>query len=138
MDTKKFLAATIAGAVTMFFLGFAIYGNLLDAFMRANMSNVAVMKAEPDFAHLILAQVGWGAFLALVLGEWRGVTTFAAGASAGALLGAIMGVAFDFEMFATMNLMNFQGTCVDILVMAVRFGIAGGVVGQVIGMVAKR
>ena len=78
MDTKKFLAATIAGAVTMFFLGFAIYGKLLDAFMRANTANAAVMKTEPDFAHLILAEVGWGAFLALVIGEWRGITTFAA------------------------------------------------------------
>ncbi len=47
MDTKRFLAATNAGAVTMFFPGFAIYGNLLDAFMRANRADAAVMKTLP-------------------------------------------------------------------------------------------
>lgn len=62
------------------------------------------MKTEPDFAHLFLAQVEWGAFFAIVPGMWRGITTFAAGA----LWGAITGVGFDFEMFATMNPMNFR------------------------------
>ena len=38
MDAKRFLAATIAGAATMFFPGFAIYGNMAD---------VAVMKTLP-------------------------------------------------------------------------------------------
>ena len=138
MDSKKFLTATIAGAFAMFVLGFLIYGVLLDSFFRANSSSAALMKVQPDFVPLILAQLGWGAFLALVLGQWGGVSTLAGGIRAGGILGALLGIAFDLEMFATMNMSNLQATLVDILTQVVRFGIAGGVVGQVLGMGARR
>lgn len=136
MDSKKFLTATIAGAVTMFILGFLIYGVLLNSFMRAN--GAAVMKAEPDFLYLILAQLAWGAFLALVLGQWAGVSTLVGGLRAGAMLGALLGLAIDFELFATMNTMNLHATLVDIVVQAVRFSITGGVVGYILGMGGRR
>ena len=137
MDSKKFLTATIAGAVTMFFLGFLIYSVLLDSFMRANTSAAAI-KLQPDFVYLTLAQLAWGAFVTLILGPWAQVTTLAGGIRAGAMVGALLGLAIDFEMFATMNTMNLQATLVDVVAQVARFGITGGVVGQVLGMGRRR
>ena len=137
MDAKKFLTGAVAGGVTMFFLGFLIYSVLLDSFMRANGA-AAAMKVEPDFPYLVLSQLAWGAVVTLILGHWAGVSTLAGGLRAGAILGALLGLAIDFELFATMNTMNLQATLVDIVVQVVRFSITGGVVGYVIGMGGRR
>ena len=137
MDSKKFLTATIAGGVTMFFLGFLAYSVLLDSFMRANTAATA-FRVAPHFPYLILSQLAWGAVVTLVLGQWAGVSTLAGGLRAGAILGGLLGIAIDFELFATMNTMNLQATLVDAVVQVVRFGITGGVVGYVLGMGRRR
>ena len=122
----------------MFVLGFLIYSVLLESFFRANAVSSTMMKVQPDFVPLVLSQIGWGAFVTLVIGQWGGVSTLAGGLCAGAVIGAVLGFSLDFEMFATPNLQNLQATCVDVVVTVVRFGVAGGVVGQVLGMGGKR
>lgn len=95
MDSKKFLTATLAGGVTIFFLGFLIYSVLLDSFMRANGA-ASAMKVEPDFPFLILSQLAWGAVVTLVLSQWAGVSTLAGGLRAGALLGGLPRICHRF------------------------------------------
>ncbi|MEO5582578.1 MAG: hypothetical protein ABIR66_07785, partial [Saprospiraceae bacterium] len=61
------------------------------------------------------------------------IRTFSGGAQAGALIGFLMALSFDFVMLGTSNIMNFTGTLVDILASAIMGALVGGVVGWWLG-----
>lgn len=132
MDAKKFAMASLAGGVTLFLLGFVLYGVLLSEFMEANMTP-GVGKETPDMVPLILGELVLAAFLTLILSRWSGITSFGAGAKAGAVLGLLLGLGLNLEMYGTMNLSGPATIPVDTLVNAVRMGLTGGVIGVVLG-----
>ena len=132
MDAKKFAMASVAGGVMLFLTGFVLYGVLLSEFMEANMAP-GVAKEMPDMAPLILGELVLAAFLTVILSRWSGITSFGAGARAGALLGLLLGLGLNLEMYGTMNLAGPATIPVDTLVNAARMGLAGGVIGVVLG-----
>lgn len=132
MDAKKFAMASVAGGVMLFLTGFVLYGVLLSEFMEANMTP-GVAKETPDMAALMLGELVLAAFLTLILSRWSGITSFGAGAKAGALLGLLLGLGMNLEMYGTVNLSGPATIPVDTLVNAVRMGLAGGVIGVVLG-----
>jgi hypothetical protein len=131
MDTKKFLIASIAGGITLFLLGGLIYGLALKSYVDAN--SVVPMPDQPVWWSMILSQLVMGGFLAHIYGKWANISTFAGGLKAGVLIGVFLGVGLGFDL-ASLGLMNIEFASVDVALWAIRFGIAGGVVGQVLGM----
>ena len=132
MDAKKFAMASVAGGVTLFLLGFVLYGVLLSEFMEANAAP-GVVKEMPDMVPLILGGLVLAAFLTLILSRWSGITSFGAGAKAGALLGLLLGLGLNLELYGTMNLSGPATIPVDTLINAVRMSLTGGVIGVVLG-----
>ncbi len=136
MNTTKVLLATLAGGVVNFLLGGLIYGKLLAGFFAENggSCNCAMRPdAEMQLGPLVLGNLCSALLLAYIFARWAGISTAAAGASAGAVIGLIMGAAYDFTMLGVMNLSNPTSTIVDILVTGVMAGICGAVVGWVLG-----
>ncbi len=137
MNSKTLIAGLLAG-LTCFILGWLIYGMLLQNTM-AGMEGTAtgVMKSDEEMMgsiqFLIIGQLIIGLFLAYIFAKWANISTFNGGAKAGAIIGAFMAAGFDFTMLGTSNIMTLPGVIVDIIVMVVITGVAGGVAGWWLG-----
>ena len=100
MNTNKILLGAVAGGITYFLLGWLVYGTLLKDFTQSYpelkpetvtdiMRNPMVMWA------MALGCLVYGLFLAIVMGRWASISTFAAGAKAGAIIGLLWAFASD-------------------------------------------
>lgn len=124
---QKCILATVAGGVTLFVLGFVIYGVLLADFFAND-----AMSEAPAYWAVAAGQLAGGALLALVL-SWRAaggpVEAFKAGAGVGLLFSLSMGL----TMFGTTEGMYTVTTVVgDAVVSVVMYGIAGMVVAKIL------
>ena len=92
-------------------LGGLLYGVLTVSFFEANQwSAVGVMRETPDYVHLFLGQLVFGALLTVVIGTWAGQAGAGAGLRLGAVLGALIGFAVDLTMFGVTNVSNITAT----------------------------
>lgn len=135
MNIKKFALGTLAGAVVNFLLGWLIYGMLTVKFFAANIGSAGnIMKAEPDLVFVFLGNLFTAALFAYIYLKWANIKTFAAGASAGAILGLLIGGGIDLLMYGTSNVYNLTATLADIVLYVVMGAVSGGVIGMVLGM----
>jgi len=134
MGTNKLAFATLAGALTAFILGYALYGVLLVGFFEANAgSATGVMKESPSLIPIALGQVAGALLLALVIQRWGGSQSMAGGAKVGALFGLLIALNYDLTMFGASNISNLTSTLVDPLVSVVITAVTGAVIGLVLG-----
>lgn len=136
----RLLAATGAGGVTFFVLGFVIYGLILEErVMRPNMNTYpGLMNEVPVWAPLILANLVNGFLLAYIFDKWASIKTFVGGLKGGAIVMFLIAVAFQLMFLAFMNLSrNYIPPVADIIGSTVMGAIGGGVIGQVLGMMNK-
>ncbi|MBP9744061.1 MAG: hypothetical protein WBC35_06620 [Saprospiraceae bacterium] len=136
MNSKVIIAALIGGIVA-FLLGWLLYGVLLMDFMASNAgSATGVMKTDPqasDFIFVFLGNVGYALLLAYIFDQWANIKTLATGAKAGALIGLLIGISYDFLNYGMTNLMNMTGAVADILMSAVMGAVTGAVVAWWLG-----
>ncbi len=140
MNTTKMLISGIAGGIVAFFAGWLIYGMLLMDFMAQNSGTATgVMRADADMVWwaLIAGNLLTGILYSYIFNRWANISTLSAGLSAGAIIGLIMGAAFDLTMYGTSNILALNGVWVDIAASAVMGAITGAVVGWVNGMGKK-
>lgn len=124
---KNFLMATIAGGVTLFVLGYLIYAVLLADFFANDAIN-----PEPVMWAVTLGQFLSAAFLAIIL-VWKGVANAKEGFQAGAIIGAVMGLAYGLMMYGTMVGMHTIATLLgDTVVSLVVYGVGGAVIAMVL------
>jgi hypothetical protein len=136
MSTKRFVLATVAGGIAVFILGGLLYGVLTVSFFEANRgAAVGVMRQTPDYVHLFLGQLVFGALLTVVIGTWAGQSGAGVGLRLGAVLGALIGFAVDLTMFGVTNISNITATLVDPFIMMTQLGVGGAVVGAVLAKV---
>lgn len=136
----RLLAATVAGGVTFFVLGFVIYGLLLEErVMRPNMNTYAgLMNETPVWLPLILANLISALLLAYIFEQWAGIRTFIGGMKGGAIVWFLISLSFQLMFLAFMNLhKNYIPPVADVLGSVVMGAIGGGVIGQVLGMMNK-
>ncbi len=135
MNTKVLLAA-LAGAVTTFLTGWAIYGIALKDFFAANTTEAgaAVMRGEmPMLWAIFVGCLAWSLLLALLYSRWAAINTFKGGAMAGAWIMFLVALGSDFFSYGSMNVGTMTATLVDPVINAVQGAIAGGVIGWVLG-----
>lgn len=130
---KRFITAVIAGSITMLLVGFLLYGILFAGLFREGaLTMPGVMKQKPDILWVVAGQIGFGILVTLIV-SWRGATSFANGASTGAILGFLMAIGYDFAQYGTSNLWTLKATLFDPFITAALVGSAGGVIGFVLG-----
>ena len=133
MSTKRFVLATLAGGIVLFMVGGLIYGVLTASFFEANQgSAVGVMRNPPDYVHLFLGQLVYGALLTVIIGKWAGVSGAAPALRIGAATGLLFGFGVDLTLFGVTNVANITATLVDPFLMAMQFALGGAVVGAVL------
>ena len=137
----RVLAATVAGGITFFVLGFIIYGLILDPLvMKPNMSpDVAkLMKDPPDMVFLVLFNFVGAFLLAYIFDKWATISTFVGGFIGGAIIYLIIGLYIQLMFAAFMNVSHGLTPIVaDLIGSAIVGGGAGGVVGIVLGKMKK-
>jgi uncharacterized membrane protein len=90
------------------------------------------MKSPPDLIWVALAHIPFGVLLALVI-SWRGAPSIQRGALTGAILGLLMAASYDLSQYGTTNLWTLELTLIEPFISMVMVGIAGAVVGAVLG-----
>jgi len=133
MSTRQFAIATVAGWITLFVLGFVIYGVLFADFFAENAgSATGTDRDEPLFWSIALGELGLAAGLTIVLGKWAKVAGALNGLLVGATLGFLMAVSNDFTMYGTTNMANLTATVADVAIATIRTGFGGAVIGAVL------
>ncbi len=134
MDAKKVIMASLAGAVTLFLLGYIFYGVLLmDFFNNAAGSYASVYRQEPILWSIFLGELSMAVLLTIVFGRWASIKTFMGGLQGGAIIGLLVGLGMNLIFYGTTTLGTMTSTLVDPIISVIRLGIAGGVVGWVLG-----
>ncbi len=130
MNTNKILLGALAGGVAYFFLGWLVYGILLQDIFS---SPAAVTKEPLEMWAMAVSCLLFGLLLSFIFGRWASISTFMTGAQAGAIIGGLASAWIDFSLFSMYNFVSLQQTLIDIVVGAVVAAITGGVVGWVLG-----
>lgn len=136
----RVLAATVAGGIAFFVLGFVIYGLILDPMvMKPNMVIYAgLMKETPTWIPLILANFVSAFLLAYIFDKWASISTFIGGLKGGAIVWFLISLAYQLMFVAFMNLSkNYIPPIADVAGAIIMGAIGGGVIGQVLGMMKK-
>ena len=136
----RVLAATVAGGIAFFVLGFVLYGLILDPMvMRPNMVTYAgLMKETPTWIPLILSNFVSAFLLAYIFDKWATISTFIGGLKGGAIVWFLISLAYQLMFVAFMNLSkNYIPPIADVAGSIVMGAIGGGVIGQVLGMMKK-
>lgn len=134
----RILAATVAGAITIFVYGFLVWGMVLADAMQPHMNTYeGLMKAMPDWPFLVAANFVNALYLAFIL-DWSGRRNFASGATAGAIISFLVSLTIQLMYIAFMNFhKNYIPVAVDLVATTVMGALAGGVIGLVLGKMYK-
>lgn len=107
----------------------------MDFYSSNTGSAVNVMRRDDKMVWwaLILGNLCQAYLLVYILGKWANVTNFMDGLKAGAIIGFILGLAMNLNMYATTNIMNLTSALVDPFVSMIMMGVTGGVIGIMLG-----
>jgi hypothetical protein len=134
MNIKKLVIGTIAGGITYFFLGFVMYGLVMEGFFSAHTApGIAKSDTEMKYYPLVLGNMATACLITWIFLQWAKIRTFAEGLKAGALIGFLMGAGFELVVYDTAKMVSAVGTVVSIFVITFNMAIVGGVVGAVLG-----
>ena len=133
MDAKRFILATLAGAITLFLLGFLFYGVLLmDFFHEAAGSSAVVYREETILSAIFLGEVARAALVTKIFG-WASIKTFMGGVKGGATFGVLVALGINLIFYGVTTMYTMNAALVATIVALIRFAIAGGVIGWVSG-----
>ena len=136
----RVLAATVAGGIAFFVLGFLIYGLVLEqSVMKPNMNEfTGLMNEVPNWIPLVLANFVSAFLLAYIFEKWASISTFVGGMKGGAVVYFLIALSFQLMFIAFMNLhKNYIPVVADVVGSTVMGAIGGGVIGAVLGMMKK-
>ncbi len=129
MFSKQHLLATLVATVTMFFLGYLIWGvATVDFFEGHSINNV--MKDPPLFPWIIAGNLIASFALCIIYGKWaRGYHSMGGGFQFGIWVGIFVGLGVGLLWYATTEMMDLQGHLVSALLDILYYGIVGMVIG---------
>ena len=134
MDTPKFIVGGLLGGVINFFAGWLVWGILLMDFMSKHATNSSAFRPQEGmiFWALIVGNLCFGFLVAYIL-YMADIRSARSGAIIGAISGALMTAAFDFNIYAQMDLYDISIVLPDILASAFVTGLVGAAVGWYYG-----
>lgn len=129
MFSKQHLLATVVATVTMFILGYLIWGVATVDFFEGHTIN-SVMKDPPLFPFIILANLIGAFSLCVIYGKWaRGYHSMGGGFQFGVWIGIFVGLGIGLLWYGTSEMMDLQGHLVEAVLDIVYYGIVGAVIG---------
>ena len=135
----KVIYAILGATVVSFFLGWLIFGIILDPYYKSQMTVYeGMMKNPPEMWAIIIMNLSWSVLLVYIFHTWAGISTFMKGMTAGMIVFFLVGVGFDFSMYGFMNMMSFQLVIIDIIANTIMGGVVGGVAGLILGLGEKK
>jgi hypothetical protein len=139
MDTKRLVIGTLAGGITMYVLGYLIWGLAFAGFFAANAGSATGVDRETGLVWAVaLGNLSLAALVTLAIGSRAGSPTIGGGLKIGALVGFLVWFGVDFIHYGITNVSNLTATLVDPLLEIVRNGIVGAVIAAVLGQLARR
>ena len=137
MFSKSNLLATLVAAVTMFLLGYLIWGvATVDLFEGHSLNNV--MKDPPDFLFIILANLIGAFALSTIYGKWaRGHHSPKEGAEFGLWIGIFVGLSVFLLMYGTSELMDLTGHLIEAVLDIIYYVIIGAVIALIYKSTSK-
>ena len=133
---KRLITGTVAGGITLFVLGYLIYGLALADFFAGNAGGATGVARDPVIMWAIaVGEFSIAALVTLALG-WTGASSMGDGFKTAALVGFLVWLGADFIHYGVSDVANLTATIVDPLVELVRNGIAGVVIVAVTGKMA--
>ncbi len=132
---KNNVLAVLGGTVALFGLGYLIYVVLGSLGLHAlNGPGVEAISAELNVPTIILMEVLYATLVTIIFSRWAQIKTFATGTKAGLIIGLFLGGLPALELFSTTTgLTDLTGIITGALTFGVRFAIAGGVIGWLLG-----
>lgn len=132
MFSKQNLLATLAAAVTMFVLGYVIWGMVLPGILEDNMMGPDMMKDPPDFIFLIISHLIGSFALSTIYGKWaRGYHSAGGGLEYGIWIGIFAGISYALLWYATATMMDLSGHIIDGVATLIFFALIGAVIALV-------
>lgn len=128
---KNKVIAIIGGTIALFGLGYLIYVVL--GFNAQNGPGVEAVFTKLDIPVIILMEVLYATLITIIFSKWAQINTFATGVGAGLIIGAFIGACSTLEVFATSELVELSGVIMATVTFGVRFAVAGGVIGWLLG-----
>jgi hypothetical protein len=135
----KILSATVAGAITLFVLGYLIWGILLGSYFAANEIQYAgLSKQPPSLILLFLSNLVIAFLIAFIFDKWAAIRTFVPGLVGATLIGFLIHAAIELSFAGYSNFYKeVTPIIVDVLIETARTSVAGGVIGAVLGMMHR-
>ena len=127
MKSKNFLVSGVVGGIAAFFLGYLIWGILFKDFFP---------QPEESTNNLVMIFFGslcYGLLLSYIFVKWAQVSTAVGGAKAGAALGLLLALYFDFFQLAMNPEATYQMFALDVVLSIVFAAIIGAIIGTVNG-----
>jgi hypothetical protein len=126
MKTSKIILGGLAGSVAFFFLGWLVYGIILNDFTATNYNNCASRpNNEMIWAALILSNLFMGFLVAMAIARTNVKTTLDA-IFMSAALGLMVAAAMDFSMYSmSTTFLNAKAVLVDIAIGTLLYGTVG-------------
>ena len=133
MFTKQNLLATLAGFLTMFILGWLIWGLALAEFYDGyTVNNIMKDNENVDLLFIALSNLIGAFALATIYGKWaRGYHGFGSGFEYGIWIGIFAGISMSLMWYATSEVMTLTGHLIDGVVSTVYFALVGAVIALV-------
>lgn len=131
MFSKSNLLATLAATITMFLLGWLIWGFATEDFFAAHTIN-DLMKDEPDIVLIFVSNLIGAFILSSIYSKWaRGHHSIGEGAEFGVAVGAFTGISMGLMWYATSEWMDFTGYLAEAVIEIIYYGIVGIVIASV-------
>ncbi len=130
MFSKQNLLATLAGTVTMFLLGYLIWGIATqDFFDQHNLTDMMKSDEEMNMVLILLGNLCGAFALSTLYGRWSGGTYRAGdGFQMGAWVGFLIGVGMGLVIMGTSNMMDATGHAVEAVLDIIYYGLVGMVI----------
>ena len=129
---KNNVLAILGGTVALFGLGYLIYVVL--GYHAMNGPGVEAIAAELNLPTIILMEVLYATLITMIFSKWAQIKTFTTGAKAGLIIGLFLGALPTLEIFSTTTgLTDITGVVIGAVTFGVRFAVAGGVIGWMLG-----
>ncbi len=121
----------MAGFVGLFGLGLLIYVVIFQPIQHTTA--VAEGVTRELFSGIIALEILYALLVTIIFQKWAGISTFDGGLKAGAIIGLLLGLCTGLWLYSTTTLYDHNIVWWHGLTWAIRFGVAGGLIGWVLG-----
>ena len=133
MNIKKLATATIIAGVLFFLLGWLVYGNLLDHYMRHHLGRVGnVYRPSPVMLYIAIGSLLQGATFAYIFVR-ANVKSLSDGLITGIIIGFLMAAFTDSFIYGSTYITCKKAILADVIAATIIAALIGAVLGTVLG-----